>query len=322
MERLTLYEREQIALHTKQGFKIRAIARIIKRDHSVVSRELKRNKSQLQPYQASSAQYYAERRAKKTNVRKLEKYPELRDWVRVKLKEKWSPEQISGRLKEHPPPKLKGLLISYEAIYQWIYAQSPKGEPWLYHQLRRRHPERRLRGGRKKRSKVLIKDLVPISHRGEAISSGNFEADSIVGRHHKGGLSVHYDRGTQLVRIYHLDNLKAEETLECLEATVEDLPHGYVKSFTFDRGSETTLHYKLRETYNLDTFHCDPYCPYQKGGVEQVNGLIRQFFPKSTDFRYISTDQVAQVEELLNERPRKKLNYKTPNEMLGGALNS
>ena len=117
-------------------------------------------------------------------------------------------------------------------------------------------------------------------------------------------------------------SMRAEETLDCLKATIEDLPHGFVKNITFDRGSETALHYKLREPYSLMTYHCKPYAPYQKGGVEQINGLIRQFFPKKTDFRYITYEQIAEVEELLNNRPRKKLNHKTPNEMLGGALNS
>ena len=195
MNRLTRYEREQIALHTKQGLGIRAIARIIKRDHTVVSRELKRNKSQLFPYESTSAQYYAERRSKKTNVRKIDKYPELKDWIKDKLHSKWSPEQIAGRLKKSPPKKLKGIQISYEAIYQWIYAESPRGEPWLYHQLRRKHCERHQKLGRKKRDKVQIKELVSIDER-PTTELGSIEADSIVGRYHGGGLSVHYERNS------------------------------------------------------------------------------------------------------------------------------
>lgn len=323
MKRLTHYEREQIAFWNDQGLGIREIGRKIRRDHSVVSRELERNGAQLFPYEAITASYYAARRAKKTNVRKLNRYPILSKWVQEKLFEKWSPEQISGRLREHPPPHLVGLSISHESIYQWIYAEPPLGAPWLYHHLRRKHKERRRHYGRKKRNQVQIKELIPISERPESVGLGHLEADSIVGKSHKSGLSVHYERSCQLVKIHHLDSLKADETFDALQATLEDLPSRFVKTITFDRGSETALHYLLRDPYKLMTYHCDPYSPYQKGGVEQVNGLIRQFFPKKTDFREVSPDQVAAVEELLNNRPRKKLQYSTPSEIMqSGALNT
>jgi len=322
MKRLTNYEREQIAVHVALGLTVREIARRIGRDHSVVSRELSRNSGQLSTYEAKSAQYYAERRSHKTNVRKITKHIELKWYIRAKLAEKWSPEQIAGRLKTNPPKRLKGLHVSYEAIYQWIYEASPKGEPWLYHSLRRKHKERRPKFSRKKRNKVQIKELVPIALRPALTGAGHVEVDSVVGKHHKSALSVHYEKTTQLVRIHPIDSLKAEETTKALVATIEDLPHGFVKTLTFDRGSETALHHTLREPYSLQTYHCKPYAPYQKGGVENINGLIRQYFPKGTDFRYIDANSVAQVEESLNNRPRKKLNYLTPKEALSGALNS
>lgn len=322
MKRLTTYEREQIACMNTQGLKVREIARRIGRDHSVISRELRRNCGQLSQYEAEKAQYFAERRSHKTNVRKISKQIDLKWYVRARLAEKWSPEQIAGRLKSHPPPKLQGVSVSHEAIYQWIYEASPKGEPWLYHALRRKHVERRLKQGRKKRQRVQIKELAPIAERPALEGIGHFEVDSVVGKRHKSALSVHYERSTQFVRIHPLASTKSEETAEALVSTIEDFPPRFVKSLTFDRGSETALHYTLREPYILQTFHCDPYCPYQKGGVENINGLIRQFFPKGTDFRMVSTDLVQEVECLLNNRPRKKLNYLTPNEALSGALNS
>jgi len=322
MKRLTTYERERIAYWSGQGLGVRAVAGKVGRDHSVVSRELRRNKAQLFPYEASAAQYYAERRSHKTNRRKLEKQDGLRRWVSDKLEEKWSPEQIAGRLKEQPPPELQGQSVSYEAIYQWIYAESPRGAPWLYNHLRRKHAERRRKFGRKKRSQVKIPELVPLSERGATEGYGHFEADSVVGKNHTAGLSVHYEKTSQWTKLYKLGSMKAGETLAALEGTLADLPLGFAATITFDRGSETALHYKLREPYGIATFHCDPYSPHQKGGVENVNGLIRQFFPKGTDFRSVSPEQVAVVEDLLNNRPRKKLNYLTPNEVLGGALNS
>lgn len=322
MKRLTKYEREQIACMNTQGLKVREIARKIGRDHSVISRELKRNCGQLSEYEAEKAQHFAERRAKKTNVRKIAKHERLKWYIRARLREKWSPEQIAGRLKNHPPKGLEGLYVSHESIYQWIYAESPEGEPWLYHSLRRKHYSRRMKQGRKKRSQVQIKELVPISERPELRGVGHLEADSIVGKGHKSGLSVHFERSMLLLRIHHLDTLKAEETRDSLIATIEDLPPRFVKTITFDRGSETALHHTLRTPYKLQTFHCDPYCPYQKGGVENANGLIRQYYPKGTDFRLVTPEQVQDVEHALNNRPRKKLDFKTPNEMLSGALNS
>jgi IS30 family transposase len=316
MKRLTSYEREQIAYWHDQGLRIREIASKVGRDHSVISRELRRNSAQLFPYQASSAQYYAERRSHKTNRRKLDKDERLKEWVRAKLLQKWSPEQIAGRLKNQPPPALKGASVGVETIYQWIYATSPQGEPWLYHNLRRKHLVRQRKYGRKPRQQVKIKELVSIYEREESTALGQLEADSIVGKHGKSGLSVHFDRIGQFVRIHHLLSLKAEETLEALRATLDDYPLGFIQSITFDRGSESALHYQLREPYQIQTYHCDPYCPHQKGGVENVNGLIRQYFPKGTDFRSITPDQVMQVEEALNNRPRKKLNYLTPSEYI------
>lgn len=323
MKRLTQYEREQISCWTNQGVSVREIARRLNRDHTVISRELRRNTTQLHDYDAVKAQYYTERRAKKTNCRKLERHEQLADWVRVQLIERWSPEQIAGRLKRHPPPHLEGLTVSHEAIYQWIYrAAKDGGEPWLYHHLRRRHWERRKRYGRKRRVKLQIKDLVPIKERPVTKGFGHLEVDAVVGKRHQSALSVHYDRATQWVRIHPLTSLKAEETLWALESTLADLPPQTVQTLTFDRGTETALHHQLRETYQLMTFHCDPYAPHQKGGVEQVNGLIRQFFPKGTDFNQVSPDSVMWVEQQLNDRPRKKLNYLTPKEVVSGALNS
>lgn len=323
MKRLTQYEREQIACWNSQGVSTREIARRLNRNHTVVSRELKRNTPQLHEYDAVKAQYYTARRAKKTNCRKLEQHEQLANWVRAQLAEKWSPEQIAGRLKHHPPPQLVGLTVSHEAIYQWIYRRAKDGgEPWLYHHLRRKHWERRKRYGRKRRVKVQIKDLVPVKGRPTTEGFGHLEIDAVVGKRHKSALSVHYDRVTSWVKIHPLTSLKAEETLATLESTLADLPPNTVQTLTFDRGSETALHYRLRQPYQLMTFHCDPYSPHQKGGVEQVNGLIRQFFPKGTDFNQISPDTVMQVEDLLNNRPRKKLNYLTPKEAVSGALNS
>lgn len=278
MGRLTQYGRERIEHYARRGWGIRQIARYIGRDHSVVGRELQRNRSPHFAYEAARAETFARRRASQTNRRKLEKSKALRDYVRTRLRDRWSPEQIAGRLKLAPPEELAGLRVSYEAIYQWVYDEA-KGEPWLYHQLCRKHYVRR-RKSQRRRHKVLLKQVVAVAQRPETTTLGYFEIDSIVGRRHKSALSVHYERTSQLVKIWPLVNLSASETKAALEATLAELATGLVKSFTFDRGSETAEHYQLRQPYRLKTYHCDPYKPYQKGGVENINGLIRQYLSR------------------------------------------
>lgn len=250
MKRLTQYEREQLALWTTQGVGVWEMARRLYRHHTVVSRELKRNTPQLREYDATKAQVYAKRRARKTNRRKLERHERLADWVRARLVEGWSPEQIAGRIKHRPPPTLQSVTVSHEAIYQWIYRRAKDGgEPWLYHHLRRRHWERRPHYSRKKRGCQQIKKLVPVKERPVTDGFGHFEVDLVVGKRHKSGLSEHYDRATSWVKVYRLDSLTAPTTKEALEGALADLPYGVVKTLTFDRGRETTLHHILREPY-------------------------------------------------------------------------
>jgi IS30 family transposase len=313
--KLTYYDRQQIAFWHRIGYNAKRIAERIGKDRTVVWRELKRNRSPFFPYDADNAHYFSQRRAKRTNKPKLEKDIALRDYIVGCLRLGWSPEQISGRLKNHPPCKLKGRKISYEAIYQYIYDK----EPWLYHKLRRAHPDRYRKFHRKKRP-VSIPDRTPIALRDDAINSrqeiGHFESDSMIGKGHRHGLSVQFERAIQYVLIGRIENFTAEETKDAITMAIESLPDKFVKSITFDNGRENTQHIDIKNDYNIQTFFCDPYKAWQKGGVENVIGLIRQYLPKGTKLADITDIRVAQIQELLNSRPRKKLDYKTPDELL------
>jgi IS30 family transposase len=313
--KLTYYDRQQIALWHRIGLNARQIARKVGKDRTVIWRELRRNCSPYFPYDADKAHYFASRRAKKTNRPKLEKDSALYEYVIEKLQADWSPEQIAGRLKNHPPRALIGKKISHEAIYQFIYDK----EPWLYHKLRRAHPDRQPKFQRKRR-KVNIPDKVPICLRPEYINDkselGHFESDSMVGRGHKHGLSVQYERKIHLAMLNKIENFTAEQTKDALGITVESLPDDFVKSITFDNGSENAKHKEIKDDYNLQTFFCEPYKAWQKGGVENTIGLVRQYFPKGTDLTEVTNYQVLQVQEKLNNRPRKTLDFKTPNELL------
>lgn len=326
MGKLIKYDREQIEYYFRLGLSGRAIAKKIGRHHSVVERELKRNRSPHFKYEASKADYFSLRRAKKTNKRKLEKNEKLYDYVLEKLEKDWSPEQIAGRLKHHPPPKLKGQTVSYEAIYQFIY----EVEPWLYHKLRYKRYDRQKHFSRKPR-KVSILDRISIHQRSEAINQryeiGHFESDTMSCKGKKQALSVQYERGIQLVRIHKVNGFDANETKEALKQTIWSLPDNFVKSFTLDNGGEGAKHHELKQEFNLQTYFCDTYAAWQKGGVENMNGRLRQYLPRKINLENITNNQLYEIQERLNNRPRKGLSYKTPNEKLtefiqSGALNS
>lgn len=308
---LTYADRLCIEVCLRQGLRKEYIAKRLGRDPSVISRELKRNKGEQMEYLADHAQYFAERRASKTDRKKLVKYPRLLEYVKEKLAIDWSPEQIAGRLKKFPTDRPDGLTVSHEAIYGYIYEE----EPHLYHQLRRKHWERRKKGSRH-RNKPVIPDRVPISKRPGEINEkeevGHFESDSIVGKRHKQGLSVQYERVIQLIKIHRLKNFTPGETNEAIQATLIALPDNFVKSFTLDNGTENYYH----TSWNIPTYFCDPYKAWQKGGVENANGLIRQYVPKGTDIRRITDEEIRLYEYRLNSRPRKKLDYRTPLEAL------
>lgn len=313
--RLTYFDRQQIAFYSRLKWNAKRIAEAIGKDRTVVWRELQRNRSPHLEYEADKAHYYSERRAQRTNRRKLERYPKLRAYVRRRLGEGWSPEQIAGRLKAYPPSSLKGLVTSHEAIYQFIYNE----EPWLYHKLRRKQPVRYQKQGRRK-NKASIPEKVSIHDRPEEINQrleiGHLESDTMLCKGRKVAISVQYERKMQLVRIHKVQGFNAPETKEALKQTIESLPDQFVRSITFDNGGESAKHTELRQEYAVATYHCDTYAAWQKGGVENMNGLLRQYLPRKTDLTQVTREQLYEIQERLNNRPRKRLNYRSPNELL------
>lgn len=317
MSNLTLAEREQIEYYLSLHLKKRQIAKFIGRNIAVVVREIQRHKSPYFPYNAIMAQRAAERKSHKTNKRKMDKNETLRQWVVARLRKKWSPEQIEGRLKKYPPPKLKGVAITHETIYQYIYQN--EDDPLLYKHLRRSKWLRQKRGKRKYRAQI-IPDRTSIDFRPEEINKrekiGHFESDTIEFRKQRVVVSVQYERKIQLARITKLPAKKAEETEYALSKTMEDLPPKFRGSITFDNGGENAKHMTLKEIYDIQTYFCDPYSAWQKGGVENMNGLIRQYLPKKIDMQTVGENDILEIQESLNNRPRKGLGYLTPNEAL------
>lgn len=317
LSNLTFKEREQIEFYLGCKLKKRRIAELIGRNIAVVVREIQRHKSPYFPYNAVIAQKAAERKSHKTNKRKLDKNEKLRQWVVARLYDKWSPEQIEGRLEKHPPPELNGATITHEAIYQYIYQNNEY--PLLYKHLRRSKWIRQKRGKRKYRAQT-IPDRTSIHLRPKEIDErkivGHFESDTLEFSRQREIMSVQYERKIQLARITKLPTKKAEDTEYAVAKTLENLPQEYRKSMTFDNGGEGAKHVNIKEIYEIETYFCDPYSAWQKGGVENLNGLIRQYLPKKFNLADLSDNDILKIQESLNDRPRKGLGYLTPNEIL------
>jgi len=295
---------------------LRKIAKLLLRDHSIVVREIKRNSSGRFKYRADIAQRLWEERRKKKRKGKLDKHPELKKYVESKLIDDWSPEQISGRLSEFK--ELKGLSISPESIYYYIYEKSEKYKG-LYKHLRTNRVKR-INWGKSKKRLNSIKDRVSIHLRPKLIEErkrlGDWESDTVEFKKvfKSGYLSVQYERKAQLCRINKLKDKGASETLKALVKTANSVEKSRFKSVTFDNGSEGSRHEELKKLFGIKTFFCDPFKSCQKGGVENMNKLIRQYFPRNTDLKNVSENQIYLIQEKLNNRPRKKLKYLSPNE--------
>lgn len=314
MQLLTLKEREQLAYSLRIKRSIPTTARLIGRHASVIRRELERNTLPGRRYDAAVAQRLADQRAKVTNHRKLDADEDLQRYVTDRLEQDWTPERIAGRLNAHPPPHLRGKHLCHETIYAWIYEGSGRYGGW-YRTLVRKQPKRRRRCGRKPQ-KARIAERISVHERPEGKRAGDWESDTMVFSKQRGGLSVQYERSCQVARLHRLADRSAPVTAQAVTATLESVPRELVTSVTFDNGSENADHLAIRTAFDIPTYFCDPYASWQKGGVENLNGLIRRFLPRQIDFTAVSDGDLQTVEDWLNDLPRKSLGYRTPNEAL------
>lgn len=317
---LTCLERQRIEFRLKAHLPVRQIARDLKRNHGVICREIERNRSRDGTYSAVLAQEKADHRRErgKRRTRKLDRDDALREHVIRELEAGRSPDVIAGRLKTHPPPGLEGKTISHESIYAWI--QTGEGRKLgLHHHLLSGRPRRQKRHGRKKR-KTPIPERISIHERPLGIHErkecGHWESDSMVFQKQKTRLSVQVERKARYVMVHRLSNGSAKETQRALEESIETFPQPLWKTITFDNGGEGANHHKLKAAFNLQTFFCDPYASWQKGGVENVNGIIRRYLPRNTDMTQITQQDIYEIQERINNTPRKILGYKTPAEVM------
>ena len=321
-KQLTLDDREQLFIHKVNGLSIRQIAQKLGKSHSSISREIKRNSSDrtrdlYQPYVAHD--HYRKRKFR-PSVLKLESNWKLRWYVRTRLQWHWSPEIISGRLPlEHPD-----LSISHESIYRYIYARDLS----LITFLPRRHTKRRKKTYPRSPRALPIPNRIFIDQRPDLINQrsqfGHWEADSMVSRQNTTAFHVLLERQSRFIKISKIPANNSSLVSSAIISKLQDHPSFVRKSITYDNGSENVLHSKINQSLNAQSFFCNPYHSWEKGSVENVIGLIRRFVPKKSDLQKVPSSDVTMIEHLLNSRPRKCLDFKTPNEIfthsLSGAL--
>lgn len=320
MKRLTLSDRRVIEkMRNKEGAGVRAIGRAIGVSHSVVIYEFKHHSGEQLPYEAKRAHaIYLRNQEHKGNKSKIESNDVLKEYIIAKLEADWSPEEISRRLKRFHKKTIG--YVCHETIYEYIYEseEGKRGKLWKY--LRRHRKKRIKKGSRKKYKKIKIPDRVSIHNRPEHIENreefGHWETDSMIFSNQKEILSVQIERKARLVRFHKCPNKTAEETNNAIYKTIDSLPLTHFKSITYDNGTEGARHSEFKLNYEIDTYFCDPYASWQKGSVENINMFIRQYLPRSTKLSEITEEEIYEIQEKLNNRPRKCLNYLTPNEYL------
>jgi IS30 family transposase len=325
---LSMDEREEIACAVAAHVGIREIARRLGRAPSTISREVHRGTSPRRGtgYRAGIAQRFAEQRAARPKPRRLATNTELRAIVEAKLGHHWSPQQIADWLPVEFPDDLE-LRVSHEAIYQALYVQGRGG-------LRRelavclrtgralRHPHRQA-GERRGR----IPNMISISERpaeaDDRAVPGHWEGDLIIGTNSRSAIGTLVERNTRFVMLLHLPKRHgAEEVRDAMLTKITELPQHLWRSLTWDQGVEMTLHHEISVAADLPIFFCDPHSPWQRGTNENTNGLLRQYFPKSTNLSAHSAAHLDWVAAELNGRPRKTLGGQTPAQAMNELLSN
>jgi IS30 family transposase len=310
MSHLTKEQRYTIFTMLQAKYSKTDIAAAIEKDKSVISRELNRNSDKRTgQYNPDLAQRKYEER-KKNKPKFILFTDEIKEMVISDLKSYLSPEQIAGRAKLECKA-----CVSPESIYQFIWADKKRGGT-LCKYLRNRGKQYRKRGS-KKDTRGILTNRISISERPKIVEEktgfGDLEIDTVIGKNHKGALLSINDRQNLMQWIVKLSGKNAEELAQkAIEKLIpfKELLH----TITSDNGKEFAEHQQIRDGLEIDFYFADPYKSSQRGCNENQNRLIRQFFPKGMDFDEIDNEQVELVQNMLNNRPRKKLGYLTPNE--------
>lgn len=324
---LSIVEREKLQELRWQMKSIRYIANELGRSASSVSREIKRNlPKERQVYTPRLAHERALKKRKSRGRKERLKNNIVRKYVTEHLKLGWSPEQISGCIHNE-----KKQHISHEAIYQYVYAQiyrngcgyvKPECEdlrPYL-----RRKQKRRQKQGMRKSQRIFKPKGISIDLRPSVVNRrtrvGDWEGDTVESCHHKPGVNTLLERKTGMFFITKLKDKTSGSMINATTKRMHGVPKQFKHTLTLDNGPENQDWETLQKKTSLQVFYAHPYCSGERGANENANGLLREYFPKGTDFTTISEEEIALVEHRLNTRPRKRLGWKTPLEVWSVAL--
>jgi len=304
-------ERDKMGILLLEGKNPTTVAKELGRNVSTITRELKR------PTVVMFREHYVSRQSginlkeskKQKKKPKKTDNPILREYIIEKLKQYWSPMIISKRIEADT-----GFSIGKDYIYTFVYKEMPE----LTKYLTREHSGRKPHSKNKKTDRTLIPNRTGIEQRPKEANKreefGHFEADTIVSRESLACLLVIADRTTRKIKIKKLARKTAELTSSSIIFALQIYNIIQLLTITYDNGSEFCWHDKVNKELNMQSFFCNPYSSWEKGTVENLNGLIRRFFPKRTDFDKITDEEIQYVEDWINNRPMGVLGYKTPNE--------
>jgi len=313
---LTLEEREVIAQMRSSDRQQADIAKRLGRAESTISRELRRNRSRNGYWPVAAQKKADSRQSRRPRTPKLCN-PDVRRYVQQRLRQYWSPDEIAGRLRLDFP-RDRSRRLSHQTIYAWIESQRSAGKDWRRY-LRStgwKRPDRRNRGRIPACTSIERRPAV-VDRRGRY---GDWEGDTVVGANRRGGAVSLVERKSRYLLLGRVSDLKAatvrRSAAELYRATLPALR----KTLTLDNGKEFAEHRQLEAEASLKVYFAKPYCAWQRGTNENTNRLIRQFFPKGTNLASVPKHRFTKVQQLLNNRPRKCLGYRTPLEVLGPRL--
>lgn len=322
---LNYQERKIIEIKIRGGVSIREVSRYLGRSPSSISREIERYifEGEYDAYLAELLSQY--RRGTRNNSRKLDRNLRLRKYVIQEIKRYRSPNQIANRIQIDYPGD-EDMRVSAETIYTYLYVL-PKGElkKELISCLRKSHKNRvprKTSGSDEKRGKIV--DMISIEERPAEVAArtipGHWEGDLILGKGHKSALGTIVERTTRSLILVPLKGRDAEKVRKAFEREMKNLPRKMKLSLTYDQGKEMAEHKLFTKNTKIKVYFAHPRCPWERGTNENTNGLLRQFFPKGTDFTKVTRKEINKVQELMNTRPRKVLGYYTPQEKMAELL--
>ncbi len=325
-KRLSDVEREEISRMLAQNCSFQDIAKQLNRHTSTISREVAKGSCNKYTYRAAKAQNRARRNASKRKAGKfkLDGNQELKRYIYKKLKLKWSPVQIAEELEKDYPDNMD-MCLSPEAIYTYIYVL-PRGA--LKKELTsclRQNRKRRYKQSRGVKMERKIEDMLSIEERPKEVADrtipGHWEGDLIVGKNNRSALGTLAERTTRTTILVPLKSREADEVAKAFAKEVKRLPQQMKLSLTYDQGREMAQHKLFTNITGVKVYFAHPRSPWERGTNENTNGLIRQFFPKGTDFNKISRYEIKKAQNLLNGRPRKALGFQKPYEVFNQLIN-